>query len=355
MRAARYYGIEDVRVEEVPEPECGRGQVKIAPAFVGICGTDLHEYIGGPTFAPTKPHPLTNESIPIIIGHEFSGVVTAVGSDVNDLSVGQNVVVCPTISCGSCPACKNGIDNACPKQGFIGLSGGGGGLSEALVAPRSKVLPLPDNVPLDIGALVEPLAVAWHAVSAAGDKVGPETTALVLGGGPIGLAVVQCLKAKNVKSVIVSEVAARRQQFAKDMGADYVLNPTEIDVVTKSAEISGVDGPDFVFDAAGVPASLKTACTAVRTRGTVVNIAIWEKETPFQPNMMVFREVNYKGVLAYNLSDFEAVIENIKKGAMKPEQMITSKIKLEDLVSQGYMPLIKEKDKHVKILVDIKA
>ena len=179
--------------------------------------------------------------------------MSAFGNGVTDLSVGQNVVVRPIICCGTCPACKKGRENVCPKLGVIGLSGGGGGLSEALVVSRDKVLPLPDSIPLDIGALVEPLAVAWHAMTSAGDVINQDALVLVLGGGPIGLAMVQCLKAKNVKSVVVSEVAERRQQFAKDFGADFVLNPQEVDVAEKMRDISGVDGADVVFDAAGVP------------------------------------------------------------------------------------------------------
>lgn len=179
--------------------------------------------------------------------------------------MGQNVVVRPSIFCGICSPCQNGADNACPKSGFIGLSGGGGGLSDALVVARDKVLSLPENVPLDIGALAEPLSVAWHAVRTAGDAVNPQSTVLVLGGGPIGLAVVQCLKAKKVKNIIVSEIAVRRQEFAKDFGADYILNPKEDDVVAKTAEISGIDGADAVFDAAGVPARYQRTMSGLET------------------------------------------------------------------------------------------
>jgi threonine dehydrogenase-like Zn-dependent dehydrogenase len=131
-------------------------------------------------------------------------------------------------------------------------TGGGGGLSDAVCVPEEATLRLPDNVGLDIGALVEPLSVAWHAISAA--PLQPEDTALVLGGGPIGLAVVQCLLAQGVKKIIVSEVATRRQQFAKDFGAHRILNPKIDDVVKISRELTGGAGPDVVFDCAGLKA-----------------------------------------------------------------------------------------------------
>ncbi|TKA77633.1 hypothetical protein B0A49_04197 [Cryomyces minteri] len=356
MRAAQYYGKEDIRIEDVPEPECGEGQIKISPSYVGICGTDLHEYLGGPTFCPVSPHPLTHETIPVTLGHEFSGVVSGLGANVSGFKIGQNVVAQPTIYCGACGACKNGVENACYKGGFVGLSGGGGGLSDAVVVPASSVLALPDNVPLDIGALVEPLAVAWHAVSASPLASTPNANVLVLGGGPIGLAVVQALVARKAAKIIMSEVAPARQAFAREFGAHHVLDPRTDDTVAMSKELcGGEDGPDIVFDCAGVPASLVTACQAVKARGTVVNVAIWEKEVPFQPNMLVFREAKYCAVLGYQRVDFEAVIQALGSGALKPANMITRKIKLEDLVEEGIKTLINQKDKHVKILVDVRS
>jgi 2-desacetyl-2-hydroxyethyl bacteriochlorophyllide A dehydrogenase len=280
-------------------------------------------------------------------------VVKEVGKGVKSFELGQKVVVQPTLYCGKCAACQENAENVCHTSGFVGLSGGGGGLSDAVTVEERAVLALPDNVPLDVGALVEPLSVAWHAISAAPLK--PENTVLVLGGGPIGLAIIQCLKAKGVKQIICAEVAKQRQQFAKELGADRVLDPTRDDVVKITKELTNGVGPDVVLDAAGVPASVKTACNAVKARGTVVNVAIWEKEIPFNPNMLVFKEAKYTAVLGYQKKDFEAVIEHLRNGSIKPERMITKKIKLENLVEDGVKTLIRDKDNQVKVLVDIGA
>jgi len=206
-------------------------------------------------------------------------------------------------------------------------------------------------------ALVEPLAVAWHAVAASPLATIPANRAsvVVLGGGPIGLAVVQCLIAQGTKKIIMSEVAAQRQKFAREFGAHHVLDPRTYDLVTISRELCGGDGPDIVFDCAGVVASLETACNAIKSRGTVVNVAIWEKAVPFNPNMLVFKEGKYVGVLGYQKHDFEAVIEALADGRLKPQKMITSKISMEDVVEKGIWALVREKDKHVKILVDVKS
>lgn len=351
MRAARYYGKEDIRIEDVELQKCGAGQVRIAPAFVGICGTDLHEYVGGPTFAPIEPHPCTHDTIPVTLGHEFSGVITEVGSEDSPFSVGQNVCVQPNIYCGTCEACKAGCENVCFNGGFIGLSGNGGGLSESVVVPEAAVFRLPNNVPLDVGALVEPLSVAWHAISAA--PLTEDSVVLVLGGGPIGLAIVQCLVAKGVRKIITSEVSGSRQRFAREFGAHHVLCPKTYDIVKTSKALSGNMGPDVVFDCAGVPSSLTTACTAVKPHGTVVNVAIWEKEVPFNPNMLVMRESKYTAVLGYQKQDFQAVIDLLAAGKLKPSKMITRKIPMDDLVEGGFKALINDKENQVKILVEV--
>jgi len=236
------------------------------------------------------------------------------------------------------------------------LSGGGGGISEEVVVPAEACLPLPDNVGLDIGALVEPLAVAWHAVDASPIAEIKEPKCVVFGGGPIGLAVVQVLKARGAKLIMCVEIAQKRQEFAKTFGADHVLDPTKHDVVSTALELcGGQQPPDLAFDCAGVPQSLETACKVVKSRGTVVNVAIWEKAVPFNPNWLVFREATYKAVLGYQKKDFEGVIKALGEGKIQPADMITSRIQMDRLVDDGYWALIKEKDKHVKILVDVKA
>ncbi|KAF6785025.1 putative alcohol dehydrogenase, zinc-containing [Colletotrichum sojae] len=356
MKAARYYGKEDIRIEEIPEPPCGPKQIKIAPAFVGICGTDLHEYLGGPNFCPASRHPVTGDTIPVTLGHEFSGVIKEIGSEVEageNIKVGQPCAVQPTVYCGKCAACASGAENACHTGGFIGLSGGGGGLSGAVCVPADQVFPLPEGVPLELGALVEPLSVSWHAVAAG--NVTPESTALVMGGGPIGLAAVLCLVAKGVKRIIVAEIATARQNFAREFGATDIINPKEQDVVKETFALTNGIGADVVFDCAGVPATIKAACDAVKTRGTVVNVAIWEKEIPFNPNWVTWRESSYKSVLGYQKADYQAVIENLRTGALKPAAMITRKIKLDDVLEQGIKALITDKDNQVKILVDVSA
>ncbi|MCJ1224880.1 hypothetical protein MMC12_001527 [Toensbergia leucococca] len=351
MKALRFHGQKDIRLDEVDVPTCGKGQVKIKPAFVGICGTDLHEYLGGANIMPTTPHPITGESVPLTLGHEFSGVVEEVGEGIDDLKVGARIVVQPIIYDGTCGACKEGLINCCDNNGFVGLSGWGGGLSEHVVVPRASVYEIPEGVSMEVGALVEPLAVAWHAVNISPLKEGDSV--LVLGGGPIGLAVIQSLKARGVGKIIVSEIAPRRKEFAKQFGADYVLDPSKENIVARVLEICNGQGVNVAFDAAGVQAGLDQAILAIRARGTLVNIAIWEKSAAMNMKALVFRERHYMGVATYVKGDFQDVIDALASGQLKPDAMITRKIKLDKVEEKGFKALIHDKDNHVKILIEL--
>ena len=182
MRALRWHGAKDIRFDTVAEPQLRPGWVKVKNAWCGICGSDLTEWRVGPKNVPyEKPHIMTGEMLPTICGHEFSGTIEALGDGVTDLDVGQKVAVFPVLTDGTCHWCKEEAYGLCPSWGFLGYSGFGGGMAEYVCVDRKDVLKLPDHVGLDVGALVEPLAVGWHAVKLA--KVSAGNHCLVLGAG----------------------------------------------------------------------------------------------------------------------------------------------------------------------------
>jgi len=351
MNAVRFHGKHDLRYEEIPIPEVKPGQVKIKPAWVGICGSDLHEYLGGPNLCPTTPHPITGETVPLTFGHEFSGVVEEVADDVKDYKKGDRVVIQPIIYDGTCTACEEGLHNCCWSNGFVGLSGWGGGLADHIVVPTSTLYHLPDNVPLEIGALVEPLAVGWHAVKISPFKKGD--VVLILGGGPIGISTILALKAKGCDRIIVSEVSRKRQEFAKTFGADYIIDPTKEDIPKRCKELSDGKGVHIVYDCAGVQSALDQAVHATRPRGCILNIAIWEKPCTITPNDFNFKERMYMGIATYEVGDFQEVIDALSSGSMRPHEMITQRIKLTEVEERGFKSLIHDKDNQVKILVEV--
>jgi len=349
MRAARFHAQKDIRIEDVPEPVTRPGTAKIKVAWCGICGTDLHEYLEGPIFvpAPGRPHPLSGEEAPVTLGHEFSGTVVEVGDGVDDLAVGDNVVVEPYFTCGECAPCLAGNYHLCAKMGFIGLSGGGGGLSEAIVVERQWIHKIGD-IPLDEAALIEPLSVGHHAVTRSGAKAGD--VALIGGAGPIGLLTAAVLKGLGV-TTIISELSGARKAKALSSGvADHVLDPSSEDVPTRVLELTGGVGADIGFECAGVDVVLDTLMAALKPTGVLVNVSIWGHPATVDMQKLVLKEIDLRGTIAY-VRDHEAVIKLVQEGKIDLKPFITGRIALDELISKGFDTLIHHNDTAVKILV----
>src|SRR3954447_11247971 len=349
MKAARFHGREDIRVEDMPEPHAGEGQVQIAVEWCGICGTDLHEFQDGPIFAPTpqNPHPLTGGAVPITLGHEFAGVVSEVGAGVTHVKEGDRVVVEPYDVCGTCVACRDGRYNICRSLGFIGLDGDQGGFAEKAVVAQRWVHPI-GNMTTQQGALVEPLTVGYHAAKLSGIENGQ--TAAVFGSGPIGLVTAAALKALGAGQVVVVEPADARKAKAPGAGADHVLDPTEVDVPEAIRELTDGAGADVTFECAGLDPVLAQAVASTRPGGTCVNVSIWGHPATFDVNSLVFSEIRLIGSLAY-AGRHPDVIELVRDGVVDVEQFITGRIALDDIVEQGFRELIDHKETNVKILV----
>lgn len=287
MKALRFHGKGDLRIDDIPEPEVTPGHIKIKVEWCGICGTDLHEYLGGPILIPDadSPHPLTGEVLPVIMGHEFTGRVAEIGSGVTGFNVGDPVIVEPNIRDNTCHECRTGSYNLCPQGGFYGLSGWGGGLAEYAVIDARNLYILPETVPTDVGVLIDPLVVAWQAMVDSGYT--PGQSALVIGAGPIGLALLLTLKASGARWVGVSEVSAARKKQAVHFGADDVFDPTVDDVPALVRERTQGLGAHVSYDASGLNITLQTAVESIRPKGTAFNVAIWERPALFDVNSLV--------------------------------------------------------------------
>jgi len=349
MKAARWHARNDIRIEEVPEPVLTPGTVEIAVAWCGICGTDLHEYTEGPIFIPAEghQHPISGEAAPIIMGHEFSGTVTALGDGVTDLAVGDAVVVEPYIIHDDANAVAGVEYQLSPDMNFIGLAGRGGGLSETIVVGRRWVHPIGD-IPLDQAALIEPLSVGHHAYVLSGATAGD--TAIIGGAGPIGLLTAAVLKAEGV-TVIISEVSAARKAKALETGvADHVLDPTQVDVAEAVRELTGGAGADVGFECSSVDVVLDMLLDAVKPTATVVNVSIWGHRPPVDMQKIVLKELALKGTIAY-ANDHPATIRLVQEGKVDLAPFITGRIALDDLIADGFEQLIHHNERHVKILV----
>lgn len=349
MKAARFHAQRDLRIEDVPEPEVRPGAVKIAVAWCGICGTDLHEFLEGPIFIPPSghSHPLTGEASPVTMGHEFSGTVEQVGEGVSGLSVGDNVVVEPYFVCDECAPCRAGNYNLCTRMGFIGLAGGGGGLSERIVVDSRWVHPV-GSIPLDEAALIEPLSVAYHAVGRGGLTAGD--VAVVGGAGPIGLLTAAVLKGLGITTIVTELSAARKEKAVSSGVADHVIDPSQEDVKERVLELTDGEGSEAAFECAGVNAVLDTMLDVVKPAGVVVNVSIWGRPATVDMQKVVLKEIDLRGTIAYK-GDHAAAIKLVQDGRVDLKPFITGRIALDDLVDQGFDTLINHNDTAVKIIV----
>ncbi|SHF25067.1 (R,R)-butanediol dehydrogenase / meso-butanediol dehydrogenase / diacetyl reductase [Marinomonas polaris DSM 16579] len=350
MKAARFYDRGDIRIEDIPEPSVEPGTVGIDVAWCGICGTDLHEFMEGPIFIPPcgHPHPISGESAPVTMGHEFSGVVYAVGEGVEDIKVGQHVVVEPYIIADDVPTGPGENYHLSENMNFIGLGGCGGGLSEKIAVKRRWVHPIANSIPLDQAALIEPLAVGYHAFVRSGAKAGD--VALVGGGGPIGLLLSAVLKAKGI-TVIMTELSAKRKEKALDTGvADYILDPTEVNVTDEVMKITENRGVDVAFECTSNNKVLDTLVESTRSTGTIVIVSIWSHPATVNVHSVVMKELDIRGTIAY-VNNHEETIKLVEEGKVNLEPFITQRIELDDLISQGFDTLIHNNESAVKIIV----
>lgn len=379
MKAIVYHDKGDVRYhDDFREPVIRHGEdVKVKIHYCGICGSDLKEYTDGPIFFPEsdKTNPISDLPYPQAMGHEMSGEVVEIGKDVKDFEIGDKVVVEVTGTCqdrdrfpeaanefeGKCSACQDGLYNACDKLALQGLGVDDGGLSEYCVTSYKKLIKFDESIiPMDVAALIQPIAVSWHAVRVSHFK--PGQSALILGGGPIGLTTILALKGQQVNKIVVSEPAKIRRDLAEKLGA-IVFDPTDKSKEECIRELKKLspDGNGFEhsYDCSGVPITFDIALQCLKVRGCFTNIAIWSnKSVPVYPQQITFQEKFITGSICFVKQDFEEVVDAFHKKRIPIDEvklLITSKVHLSNGVEQGFDELINHKEKHVKILFSPKA
>ncbi|MDV6168534.1 2,3-butanediol dehydrogenase [Flavobacterium sp. DG1-102-2] len=348
MKAARWHAAKDIRVEQAEIPAAGKKQVKIEVQFTGICGSDLHEYTHGPMLIPVdKPYPLNGHQGVTTLGHEFSGIVSEIGEGVTNVKPGDRVVVEPLFKNPDSPFIANGEYNLSEPLGFVGLTSNGG-FAKYTVVEDYMVHKIPDTMSFEQGALVEPAAVAVYAVLQSGLSLGD--SCVIFGAGPIGLLCVQAAIAAGSPNVIVVDVADKRLEKATEVGATHVINGKSEDIPAQVKKLTN-GGADVFLDAAGVQATYDNGLKSLRNGGTAVLVALFGKPVTHDAFDQVVREITVKGIIAYR-NIFPQVINLIDSGRMPVEKLVTQKIKLDNIVADGFEALVSNPSQ-VKILVDI--
>jgi len=351
MRAARYHGNRDVRVEEVERRSIGADEVRLDVEACGICGSDLKEYVDGPRAIPTEPHPLTGETLPVTMGHEIGGTVVDVGSAVEGVEPGMNVAVSPVMWCGECRLCESGNYHLCADKGWVGFSGDGGGFAEEVIVSQEKAIPLPEGVPAEMGALAEPFTVGLHAIHRSAFEAGD--TAAVFGCGPIGLTIVQNLRAAGAQRIYASEPQQMRREIAGECGADVPIDPFDEDPVDRI--LDETDGVDVAFEVAGTEPTLNQAVSSTRPTGDITVVSIFEGAAAIHPGQLVTGERTIRGTASRlsgprSFEEFDAVVSQFANGGLDPESLVTSRIELDD-IDDGFEQLLGDDVSEIKILV----
>ena len=339
MKAAYYDGNKTITVGASIPQSPGAGQVRIQVAYCGICGTDLHIYQG---------HMDQRVAMPQVVGHEMSGEIAEVGPEVAGWKIGDRVVVRPLDPCGSCPACQAGHAHVCYNLKFLGIDTPGA-FQGSWTVPAHTLHRLPDGLPLDTAALIEPLAVACHDVRRG--EVKPGENVVVIGGGPIGMLIALVARHAGAR-VVVSEINPFRIDLARELGLE-AINPLETDLVTAIDEQTHGAGADIVFEVSGSAAGASTMTQLVRTRGRIVVVAIFSEPPPVDLFRFFWRELDLRGARVYEPEDFDKAIALAADGTLPLDRLISDRRPLKDL--QTVFEQIESSTNLMKVLIDTQS
>jgi len=336
-RAVYYERDKAIRLDEVEASAPGPGEVQVEIAYVGICGTDLHIYHGVMDGRVSASQ---------IMGHEISGVVTALGEGVEGIAPGQKVTVMPLDPCNDCPACEAGHSHICLNLKFMGIDTPGG-FQTYWVVPAHTIVPLPETMSLKRAALVEPIAVACHDVRLGGVKAGEFV--VVLGGGPIGALVALVAKHEGAE-VLVTEINPDRIRVGGELGLE-VVDPREVDVIALVNERTGGAGADVVFEVTGHPTGAALMTKLPRTRGRIVIVGIFGTVPPVDLKAILWREMQLRGTRVYERQDFERAVALASGDALPLDRLITGTYPLSDL--KAAFTELEEGGDAMKVLIDV--
>jgi L-iditol 2-dehydrogenase len=344
MRAAVLHRTRDLRVENVPVPtEVGPDDCLVRIGAVGVCGSDVHYYEHG------RIGSFVVES-PMILGHECSGTVVRCGANVTGLAEGDPVALEPGIPCGHCRHCRVGRYNLCRDVVFFATPPIDGSFCEYVVHPASFLYKLPPGMPLEHGAMAEPLAVGVHAVNRSGLRMGD--TVVVIGMGTIGLLTMAAARAAGAGEVIACDVQENRLALAGQLGATHLVNAREQSIADVTREVTSGRGADIVFETAGTVRTVQQTPDCAATGGMILLVGLPEESVfPFNVIDLLAREVDVRTIFRY-ANCYAACVSLIATKKVDVTPLITARYGLEDVVAAMDFAST-QKDKCIKVLVEV--
>ncbi len=336
MKASYFLGKGSFEVRQAPELRPGPGEVVIKNMVCGVCGTDVHIFHGEPGSADVNP--------PVVLGHEYSGEVVEVGEGVTALKPGDHVTVDPNIYCGECVYCRNGKKQLCETMQAVGVTRDGG-FGEYSLVPAAQAFKLGDSVPYEAGAMAEPVACCLHGIDLAGIKAGDRVC--IVGGGAIGLIMLQLAKLSGASTLVLSEPNEKRRQVALSLGADAAIDPTAPDAGSAYEAALG-DGADVVIECVGNNAAVKSAFQLAKKGATIVLFSVPKVDATFDlPLFDVYKkELTIRGSFV-NPDTHERAVRLINSGKLDFTSIITHRFNLDQLPEAIAMQMSSESIKVV--------
>ncbi len=353
MRALVLHAAGDARIEDRPDPALpGPGDVTLTVVRAGLCGTDASEYSAGPVMTPlTKRHPASGAEGPVVLGHEFIGVVEDAGTDVQNVAVGDRVAAGAGVWCGRCDWCRRGQTNLCASYWTFGLSADGG-LTERITVPAAMLHPVAPHVSDDNSALSQPLAVGLHAVDRSRIRAGD--VVVVHGAGAIGSFIVAGALAAGAGAVVAVDVDQARLDVATRLGATHTVDAREADPLEAVRELTGSALADVTVEASGLADGMSRVQRLTRRGGTVLLVGLPKKEVSFNAVDLILREIDVMTTVAHvcdrNLPAALALLADRDLAALLVEKVVP----LERAVEEALVPMA-EGSARGKLLVDTRV
>lgn len=325
-----------LEIADVPAPTVEDGVI-VQMRAVGICGSDVHTYLGHHPFR--KP--------PVVLGHEAAGVVTGTPAGENQVRVGDRVAIMPVLSCWDCPQCEGGIPHLCAGKRVPGF-GWPGLLSEYVAAPARVLISLADDITFGEGAMIEPVAVAWRAIALA--AVAANSSVAVLGGGPIGGLVARLCQLHNVDRLMVTDVKEFNREFLRSLGIPFIVDPLGDDPAGIADSVTQGEGFDVVVIASGHPTCLAEALALCRRRGRIIVLPMFSGSITADLNPIVLKEAIILGSTIYTPDDFRAAADLVNSRRLDARPFITETAPMSD--APGLLAALEAGSKHIKLQFD---
>ncbi len=349
MQAIVYHNNKDLRLEDIPEPTPGSGEVKLRITGTSICATDIEEWQYGPLWVQHgSPNAMTGRQTPLVLGHETAGTVAELGEGVDSVAVGDRVAINTVLTCGTCFWCLRGQQAVCPNMAVAGFMADGG-LAEFMVWPAEKLVPMPDNISDEEGPLLEPATVAVHGVRRSG--VRPGDNVAVVGCGTVGLLTVQAFKSAGAR-VIAVDLREQSLELAKVVGADEVVSSTDLSAAgEKLLELTNGIGPDIVVESAGAKETPRMAIEWTRRGGTTLLIGIYSTTPEIDFNNVVGPELTIIGSVATSPGDLEAAVKLVSEGKINVKPLISQIVPLSRAMEDGFERMLDPNKEIYRIVI----